>query len=108
VKWRIDGRRVFQGDGASFYYQGFEHETTAKGERMTEESDKEGMLMAVLCLLFGVFGAHRFYAGYKRSAWIQLFTMGGVGLWMFIDLLFILFGEFKDARGRKVNPWSGM
>ncbi|MBV8466801.1 MAG: TM2 domain-containing protein [Burkholderiales bacterium] len=75
---------------------------------MIEESDKDGMLMALLCVLFGVFGAHRFYAGYKKPAVIQLCTFGGLGVWMIIDLLFILFGEFKDAEGRKVNPWHGM
>ena len=64
------------------------------------------MLMAILCLLFGVFGAHRFYAGKTGTAIAQLLTFGGLGVWTVIDLLFILFGEFNDIEGRKVNPWK--
>ena len=72
------------------------------------ESAKNGGLMLVLCLLLGIFGAHRFYAGKKGTAVLQLFTLGGLGVWTLIDLLFILFGEFTDAEGRKVNTWKGL
>ena len=70
-------------------------------------SPKNGMLMAVLCLLFGLFGAHRFDAGKTASAVVQLFTLGGLGVWTVIDFLFIVFAEFTDAQGRKVDPWLG-
>jgi TM2 domain-containing membrane protein YozV len=69
-------------------------------------SPKNGLLMAVLCLLFGIFGAHRFYAGKTGTAVAQLLTLGGLGVWTVIDLLFILFGEFTDAAGCKVDPWK--
>ena len=69
-------------------------------------SPLNGPLLAVLCLLFGVFGAHRFYAGRVRSGVLQLLTLGGLGVWMLIDLLFVLFGEFRDAQGRKVDVWG--
>ncbi len=72
------------------------------------ESEKNGGLMLVLCLSLGVFGAHRFYAGKTRTAVGQLLTLGGAGLWWLFDLLFILFGEFTDAEGRKVNTWKGL
>ena len=64
--------------------------------------------MLVLCLLLGIFGAHRFYAGKTRSAVLQLATLSGLGIWTLVDLLFILFGEFTDADGRKVNTWKGL
>ncbi|HYL91044.1 MAG TPA: TM2 domain-containing protein [Burkholderiales bacterium] len=70
------------------------------------ESEKNGGLMLVLCLLLGIFGAHRFYAGKTRSAVLQLVTLGGLGIWTLVDLLFILFGEFTDAQGRKVDTWK--
>jgi len=69
-------------------------------------SDRNGPLMAVLCLLFGIFGVHRFYAGKKATGVLQLLTLGGAGIWMAIDLLFLLFGEFTDAQGRKVDVWG--
>jgi len=72
------------------------------------ESEKNGGLMLVLCLLLGIFGAHRFYAGKTRSAVLQLVTLGGLGVWTLVDLLFILFGEFTDAQGRKVDTWKGL
>jgi TM2 domain-containing membrane protein YozV len=72
------------------------------------ESAKNGGLMLVLCLLLGIFGAHRFYAGKTKSALLQLITLGGAGIWTLVDLLFILFGEFTDAEGRKVNTWKGL
>ena len=72
------------------------------------ESAKNGGLMLVLCILLGVFGAHRFYAGKTRTAVLQLCTLGGFGIWWLVDLLFILFGEFIDAEGKKVNTWKGL
>ncbi len=71
-------------------------------------SPKNGLLIAVLCLLFGIFGAHRFYAGKTGNAVVQLFTLGGLGIWMVIDFLFIVFAEFTDSDGRKVDPWIGI
>ena len=75
-------------------------------EAQAPTSPKDGLLMAILCVLFGVFGAHRFYAGKTMTAVLQLLTLGGLGIWTVIDLLFILFGEFTDRDGRKVNPWK--
>jgi TM2 domain-containing membrane protein YozV len=72
------------------------------------ESAKNGGLMLVLCILLGVFGAHRFYAGKTGTAVLQLCTLGGLGIWWLVDLLFILFAEFTDAEGKKVNTWKGL
>jgi TM2 domain-containing membrane protein YozV len=61
--------------------------------------------MTILCVCFGIFGAHRFYAGKAESAKVQLYTLGGLGIWMVIDLVLILFGEFSDQEGRKIRDW---
>jgi len=74
---------------------------------MPGESARNGLLTAVLCLLFGLFGAHRFYVGKTATAVAQLLTLGGLGVWTVIDFLFILFGEFTDVEGLKVNTWKG-
>ena len=68
-------------------------------------SDKKRLVAVILCSLFGVFGAHRFYAGKTQSAFVQLFTIGGLGIWMAIDLVIILFGEFSDNEERKIRDW---
>ena len=70
-----------------------------------EFSDKNRLLASLLAFFFGVFGAHRFYVGKIGTAVAQLLTFGGLGIWSFIDLLIILFGEFTDSRGYKIKDW---
>jgi TM2 domain-containing membrane protein YozV len=41
----------------------------------------------LLCFFVGVFGVHRFYAGKIGTGLLQLVTLGGLGIWAFIDLL---------------------
>jgi len=71
-------------------------------ENLQIKSDKSRALAAILAFFFGMFGAHRFYAGRIKSAIVQLLTLGGLGIWAFIDFIIILFGEFKDSSGRKI------
>jgi class 3 adenylate cyclase len=68
-------------------------------------SDKKRLLACILCLCFGIFGAHRFYAEKTKSAKLMLFTIGGLGIWYVIDTVIVLFGEFTDHRGRKISQW---
>lgn len=70
-----------------------------------DASDKNRLLAVLLAFFFGVFGAHRFYVGKTGTAVAQLLTLGGLGIWSFIDFLIILFGEFKDADGFKICDW---
>ncbi len=70
-----------------------------------EASDKNRLLVSLLAFFFGVFGAHRFYVGKTGTAIVQLLTIGGLGIWSFIDFLIILFGEFTDADGFKIKDW---
>ena len=68
-------------------------------------SDKKRLLATILCAAFGIFGAHRFYAGKIKSGYLQLFTIGGLGIWYAIDFLIVLFGEFTDSEGKKIREW---
>ena len=86
----------------------------ASATRISRESDAGGssavsgrkrVVTAVLCLLLGVFGVHRFYVGKTLSGIAQLVTVGGLGIWMLADLLLILFGEFVDADGKTLKTW---
>ena len=68
-------------------------------------SDKKRLLATIICAGFGIFGAHRFYAGRNTSGVLQLLTIGGLGIWYIVDFLNVLFGEFTDSKGRKIREW---
>jgi hypothetical protein len=67
------------------------------------EKDNNGLITILLCWFLGVFGAHRFYTGHTTIGVIQLLTLGGCGIWMLIDFIVILTGNFKDFEGNTVK-----
>lgn len=66
-------------------------------------SDKRALTTGLLCFFLGVFGAHRFYVGKYVTGFLQLFTLGGLGLWMVFDLIMVITGQFKDKEGRRIT-----
>ena len=71
--------------------------------RRDEPSDKRALTTGLLCLLVGVFGAHRFYVGKIGTGFLMLFTLGGFGIWMLVDLILLITGQFRDKEGRRVT-----
>jgi TM2 domain-containing membrane protein YozV len=67
------------------------------------KSDKQKIVAALLCWFFGGFGVHRFYLGHTGIGIIQLFTLGGCGIWTIVDFIMILTGSVKDAQGRELS-----
>lgn len=67
-------------------------------------SERSWLATLLLCVFFGFLGVHRFYAGKVGSGLIQLFTVGGFGIWWLVDLVLILFGEFRDNAGLRIRP----
>jgi TM2 domain-containing membrane protein YozV len=68
-------------------------------------SNKSLRAAFILCFFLGPFGVHRFYVGKVGTGILQLFTMGGLGIWAMIDLFTIAFGAFKDRSGDKLS-WN--
>lgn len=74
---------------------------------------KNKYLAAVLALIFGWAGGHRFYLGFYRLAFIQitvtvvLYVIGLPGfamLWGFVDSILLFGGQIhKDAKGRPLK-----
>ena len=60
----------------------------------------------LLCFFFGVLGFHRFYVGKFGTGILQLFTLGGLGIWALIDFIMIIVGAFTDKEGNKITQWS--
>ena len=76
------------------------------GKKSIGNSTRKRLIALILCLCFGIFGIHRFYAGKPLSAKVQLFTIGGLGIWFLIDLIYIIVGEFVDGDGKKIRDWA--
>ena len=59
----------------------------------------------LLCIFLGFLGAHRFYVGKKITAAFELVTLGGLSIWWFVDLIFIICGNFTDKEGKVLSRW---
>lgn len=57
------------------------------------------LVALLLCLILGVFGAHRFYLGRVGTGFLMLITLGGFGLWYLIDLILVITGQLRDGDG---------
>jgi TM2 domain-containing membrane protein YozV len=68
-------------------------------------SPKSRLAAALLCFFLGVFGAHRFYLRKTGTAVLMLLTLGGLGIWALVDLIFIVVGSFRDKEGKRVYEW---
>ena len=68
-------------------------------------SKKKRVVALVLCVLFGWLGLHRFYVDKWQSGLVMMLTIGGFGLWYFIDLVWIIAGTFEDKEGKLLHDW---
>ena len=68
-------------------------------------SERRGLTAGLLCLLVGVFGAHRVYVGKHATGFLMLVTLGGMGIWWLADLIMLITGQFRDKDGRRVTEW---
>jgi len=79
-------------------------ETSTAGHQPNNElSTKEFLPTFLLCFFFGGLGIHRFYVGKIGTGVLMILTLGGLGLWIIIDLIMILVGSFRDIDGRIVK-----
>lgn len=59
-----------------------------------------------LAVFLGNLGVDRFYLGKITSGVIKLLTLGGFGIWTFIDVITLAFNKTKDKNGNELftNP----
>ena len=66
-------------------------------------SDKKMVTACLLCFFLGGLGIHRFYVGKAGTGILMILTLGGLGIWIIIDLVMILTGGFKDSEGKDLQ-----
>lgn len=72
---------------------------------MALDSEKRIVPALLLCGLLGVFGAHRFYVGRIGTGLLQLLTLGGLGVWVLVDMVLLITGAFRDGEGDRLTEW---
>lgn len=71
----------------------------------TEVSPKKRLIALLLCTFFGWTGIHRFYVDKIGTGVALMFTFGGFGLWIPVDIIMIIIGFFKDSEGKPLKEW---
>lgn len=74
-------------------------------------SDKAILPAFILCVMFGIFGAHVFYTGPLKMAALRLvLPFTGIGApvavgWWFVDFIMLTIGRYQDGDGKTMRDW---
>jgi hypothetical protein len=79
----------------------------ASAGQLTHGASEKRILPAVLLMAVLVpFSPHRFYVGKKGTAFLQIITIGGLGLWWLYDFIMLVTGNFTDKQGNRITEWT--
>lgn len=60
----------------------------------------------LLALFLGIFGVDRFYLGKIGTGILKLATLGGLGVWVLVDLVITLTGNQRDKQGQLLAGYA--
>ena len=66
-------------------------------------TDNTWLVTLLLCFFLGFLGIHRFYVGKSGTGFLQIITIGGLGIWVLVDLIMIVMGKFTDKEGNFIS-----
>ena len=75
------------------------------GANSENGSSKSRLICFLLCTFLGAIGVHRFYVGKIGTGIAMILTLGLGGLWVLIDWIVILCGNFTDAEHKFIKKW---
>ena len=85
----------------NYYYQ----ESQRPFDAGVGTSPKSRGIALLLCVFFGYFGVHRFYAGRYLMGVLYLVTLGLFGIGWLVDILLVLLGRMRDRNGLPISNW---
>lgn len=72
-------------------------------DAFVKRSPKDKFTALMLCLIFGLLGAHQFYAGRYGMGILYMLTGGVLGFGWIIDIILVASGRFKDKNGLPIE-----
>ncbi|WP_228373570.1 TM2 domain-containing protein [Demequina soli] len=70
------------------------------------EGSKSFVVAWLLSWLLGIFGIDRFYLGKVGTAILKFLTIGGLGVWVLVDIILILTGTMRDKSGYRLRGYD--
>lgn len=78
----------------------------AEAKKEATVSKKNRTVALLLVVMLGWMGGHRFYVNKVGTGFLMMFTMGGFGLWYFIDMVMVALGAFQDKDDLPIKKWA--